>query len=200
MIDKILRKGIRTTVYYVLYYLIAIRLPYGDRWGIIGILSHKTRRFLCRRLFRKTGKIFGVGKGVDFDFNGHLITMGECANLGNHAWIRGNGNLILGDHIMMGEYVIFYTQDHKIFGDGFDGIVVGDILIGNNVWIGGRVTILKGVTIGNNSVIGAGSVVTKDVPENAIVTGNPAKVIRMRSIPTNPTSSVSYQNATSSNQ
>lgn len=53
--------------------------------------------------------------------------------------------------------------------------------IGDRVWIGANVTILKGVTIGNDAVIGAGSVVTKDVPENAIVVGVPAKVMRYRS-------------------
>ncbi len=157
-----------------------MRLSYGDRWGIIGRLSHNFRTFVCRRIFKKTGKTFGVGKNVDFGFGGHLITMGECANIGNHAWIRGNGELILGDHIMMGEYALIYTQDHKISGRGYNGIVLGNVRIGNNVWIGGRVTILKGVTIGDNAVVGAGSVVTKNVPSNAIVAGNPARVIRMR--------------------
>ena len=54
------------------------------------------------------------------------------------------------------------------------------VFIGNDVWIGGRVTILPGVHIGNHSIIGAGSVVTKDVPDNVIVGGAPAKVIKLR--------------------
>lgn len=117
---------------------------------------------------------------MDFGFNAHLITVGECANIGDHAWIRGNGELILGNHIMMGEFVVIYTQDHKISGLDYDGIVIGNVKIGNNVWIGGRVIILKGVEIGDNVVIGAGSVVTRDVPDYAIVAGNPAKVIKNR--------------------
>lgn len=164
----------------MLYYLVAIHLPYGDRWGPIGVWSHYFRRFVCRRLFKKTGKIFGVGKHVDFGFGGHLITMGERANIGNHTWIRGNGQLFFGEDIMMGEFVTIYTQDHKISGLGFDGTITGDVKIGNNVWIGGRVIILKGVTIGDNVVVGAGSIVTKDIPNNAIVAGNPAKIIKMR--------------------
>ena len=55
-----------------------------------------------------------------------------------------------------------------------------DITIGDNVWLGASVIVLPGVTIGENSVIGAGAVVTHDVPDYAIVAGNPAKVIRMR--------------------
>ncbi|HAO93314.1 MAG: hypothetical protein A2X93_07225 [Deltaproteobacteria bacterium GWC2_56_8] len=180
MFDKVKRHTPKRLLFYIIYYFFAIKLSYGDRWGVFGRLSHEFRTFVCRRIFKKTGKIFGVGKNADFGFGGHLITMGECANIGNHAWIRGNGELILGDHIMMGEYVMIYTQDHKISGKGYDGSVVRPVKIGNHVWIGGRVTILKGVTIGDNAVVGAGSVVTKDVPKDAIVAGNPAKVIRMR--------------------
>lgn len=57
-------------------------------------------------------------------------------------------------------------------------INISPVRIGNNVWIGVRVIILKGINIGDNSIIGAGSVVTKNVPNNSIVVGNPAKVIR----------------------
>lgn len=52
------------------------------------------------------------------------------------------------------------------------------IIVGNNVWIGGNVTVLPGVVIGDNCVIGAGSVVTKDIPDNSLAVGNPRKVIR----------------------
>jgi acetyltransferase-like isoleucine patch superfamily enzyme len=63
---------------------------------------------------------------------------------------------------------------------GYDGYPMGDVVISNNVWIGGRVTILKEVTIGDNAVIGFGSVVTKDVPKGATVAGNPARAFKMR--------------------
>lgn len=157
-----------------------MHLPYSDRWGFIGEKSHRFRRFVCRRLFKNTGDIFGVGKKVDFGFNAYSITMGECANIGNHAWIRGNGELILGNHIMMGEFVTIYTQDHDVSRIDSEGMIIEDVTIGNNVWIGGRVIILKGVAIGDNSVVGAGSIVTRDVPPNSIVAGNPARVIKIR--------------------
>jgi acetyltransferase-like isoleucine patch superfamily enzyme len=56
--------------------------------------------------------------------------------------------------------------------------IVGPITVGNNVWIGGGVTVLAGVTIGDNTIIGAGSVVTKDIPSDVIAAGNPCRVIR----------------------
>lgn len=180
IIKKIKGHGSKRTLFYFLYYAIAMHLPYGDRWGFIGNWSHLFRRYLCRGLFKKTGKIFGVGRKVDFGFNAHVITMGERANLGDHAWIRGNGELILGNDIMMGEFVTIYLQDHKANGLGFNGFTFGNIRIGNDVWIGGRTIILKDVCIGDNAIIGAGSVVTKDVPRNTMVAGNPAKIIKMR--------------------
>ncbi len=60
----------------------------------------------------------------------------------------------------------------------FTVLDVGKVTIGDNVWIGGNACIMPGVTIGNNVVIGAGSVVTKDIPDNVIAAGNPCKIIR----------------------
>ena len=86
---------------------------------------------------------------------------------------------------MMGPYCTIYTQNHK-YSDtsrpmnqqGFDE--EKPVYIGNDVWIGGHVMILPGITIGNGSVIGGGSVVTRNVPDNAVVGGNPAKIIKYR--------------------
>jgi len=69
----------------------AMHLPYGTRWGPIGKLSGNPKKYLCRILFKKTDNKFSVGKNIDFNVTGHLITLGERANIGNHAWIMGEG-------------------------------------------------------------------------------------------------------------
>lgn len=95
------------------------------------------------------------------------------------------GNITIGRDVMIGPKVIIWGRDH--------GMEIGlpmrcqphlkdDIVIGNDVWIGAAAIILKGVKIGNSAVIGAGSVVTKDVPDFAIVAGNPARLIKMRKV------------------
>ncbi len=85
-----------------------------------------------------------------------------------------------GDNVLIGPNCGFYTAEHPLDAEtrnkGFE--YARPIIIGNNVWIGGSVTILSGVTIGNNVVIGAGAVVTKDVPDNCVIAGVPAKVIK----------------------
>ena len=81
---------------------------------------------------------------------------------------------------MFGPRVCIITAGHPIHpvsrNSGYEyGI---PITIGNNVWIGGNVTVCPGVTIGNNTVIGAGSIVTKDIPDNVVAVGNPCHVLR----------------------
>lgn len=90
----------------------------------------------------------------------------------------------IGKNVMMGPDVTILTHTHNIertdIPMGQQGMRISEVVIGNDVWIGMRVIIMPGVKIGNGVVIGAGAVVTKDVPDFAIVGGVPAKVIKFR--------------------
>ncbi|ANU46342.1 galactoside O-acetyltransferase [Enterocloster clostridioformis] len=90
------------------------------------------------------------------------------------------GKITIGDNALFGPNVAIYTAGHPIHYDSRNsGYEYGiPVTIGNNVWIGGNCVILPGVKIGDNVVIGAGSVVTKDIPDNVCAAGNPCKVIR----------------------
>lgn len=95
-----------------------------------------------------------------------------------------HGPLRIGDNVMMGPEVTILTHTHRIdrtdIPMGQQGSMVSEVVIGDDVWIGMRAIILPGVRIGSGAVIGAGAVVTKDVPDYAVVGGVPARVIRYR--------------------
>ena len=86
----------------------------------------------------------------------------------------------IGRNAFIGPNVSMYTACHPLEADERNkGIEWAEpITIGDNVWIGGGVTIVPGVTIGDNVVIGAGSVVTKSFPDNCLIAGNPARIIK----------------------
>ena len=94
--------------------------------------------------------------------------------------ILDEAKVCFGDNVFIGPNCNFYTACHpldvKSRNIGLE--YAKPITIGDNVWLGGNVTILPGVTIGNNCVIGAGSVLTKDVPPNTVYAGNPARKIK----------------------
>lgn len=87
----------------------------------------------------------------------------------------------IGDNCMLAPGVHIYTATHPLDAqERNSGLELGKpVIIGNNVWIGGRAVINPGVTIGDNAVIASGSVVVKNVPANAVVGGNPARIIKM---------------------
>ena len=110
-------------------------------------------------------------------------SLGDYSGIGVNA--RINGTCTIGDYVMMGADVTVITHNHSfertdipMMDQGFEE--ERPVVIGNDVWIGDKVTILPGVNIGDGSIIGAGAVVTHDVPPYAIVGGVPAKIIRMR--------------------
>lgn len=93
--------------------------------------------------------------------------------------------VLIGMRCLVGANVSIYDTDFHAIGsigrrynNNKDDILVGSVMIGNDVFIGANSIIMKGVSIGNNSIIGAGSVVTKNIPANVIAAGNPAKIIR----------------------
>lgn len=143
------------------------------------------RSFVAKGCFEHAGKNINIEYGANFGL-GNNISIGEFSGIGVNCSVRGP--LIIGDNVMMGPEVIILTSVH-----GFDKIDVpmrkqlsyikNKVIIGNDVWIGTRVIILPGVTIGNGVIIGAGAIVTKNVPDYAIVAGNPAKILRFRNEP-----------------
>ncbi|PCE33401.1 sugar O-acetyltransferase [Burkholderia ubonensis] len=129
-----------------------------------------------------------IGKQVD---DGFLLippfytTGGTDISVGHNVFINQNctfydlGGLDIGDDVMIGPNVSIITSGHPIEPSRRRAFVVAKpIRIERNVWIGAGATIIGGVTVGENSVVGAGSVVTRDVPPNTLVGGNPATIIR----------------------
>ncbi len=113
---------------------------------------------------------------------GKYIVIGNHVGIGQFSCIGGSGGVIIGDNTIIAQYFSAHPENH-IFSDNNiliknQGTERKSIRIGNNCWIGVKVTVLAGVSIGDNCIIGAGSVVVKDVPSDCIAVGNPAKVIK----------------------
>ena len=127
-----------------------------------------------------------VGEGTYIEPPLHSNWAGKNCHLGKEVYANFNLTLVddthiyIGDNTMLGPNVVIATAGHPILpvlreiGYQYNA----PVKIGKNCWLGAGVIVLPGVTIGDNSVIGAGSVVTKDIPNNVVAVGNPCKVLR----------------------
>lgn len=127
-----------------------------------------------------------VGSNVDINKNAELS---PYFIIGNNSGVGANSIIgretIIGNNVMMGPECIIYTRNHAFSRTDIPMNQQGmqdfkPVTIGSDVWIGSRVTILPGVKVGDGCVIGASSVVTKDVPNYAVVGGNPARILKFR--------------------
>ncbi|MGN7313007.1 sugar O-acetyltransferase [Alkalicoccobacillus gibsonii] len=109
---------------------------------------------------------------------GQNITVGSHVFINSGCTFMDRGGITIGDHVLIAPKVNLVTTNHPISPSERRATISKPINIKNNAWIGIAATIMPGVTIGENSIISAGAVVTKDVPDNVIVAGVPAKVIK----------------------
>ena len=144
-------------------------------------LWRAVRYWICRPLFAQCGENVNIDR--DASFVPRTVSIGSNSNIGKKAWI-GSGTRI-GMNVMMGPEVLIYTSNHCTYRTDIPMIQQGygpvaPVDIGDDVWIGARVIILPGVTVGSGSVLGAGAVISRDVPQGAVVVGNPGRVVRYR--------------------
>ena len=137
------------------------------------------REAILRKLFGKLGKNPYVEPNL-FCGCGFNIEAGDNFFANNNCVFVDPGKITFGDNVFIAPNCGFYTAHHPIDKEMRNALLeyARPITVGNDVWIGGNTVVLPGVTIGSNVVIGAGSVVTKDIPDNCVAYGNPCRVVR----------------------
>ncbi len=161
----------------------------GWRWNTDGLL------FLGGGLdlqIAKRGKVdFGrfvwIGHGTKIRCHEGVVEIGDKSVMGQECTISAYSRVRIGEQCVIADRAMFIDFDHGVVEVERpirkQGIYTRDVEVGSNVWIGYGACVLRGVSVGDNSIIGTNSVVTKDVPANAVVAGIPARVIRMRETP-----------------
>ena len=141
--------------------------------------DEESQKSILRDLLGGCGERFQFNQPFRCDY-GDNIFIGENFFANFNLTILDEAEVRIGDNVFIGPNVSIYTACHPLDTESRNKLLEWSepVTIGDNVWIGGSATILPGVTIGDNVVVGAGAVVTKDVPANVVVGGNPAKIIK----------------------
>lgn len=163
----------------LLYYGFAKHLPRSGRYTNC---FKYFRGWICQHIFKSAGKNINIESGAHFG-DGSLIEIGNNSGIGVNCQI--SGPVRIGQNVMMGPEVMVFTVNHR-----FDRVDVPmrqqgnlpsqSVTIKDDVWIGARAIILPGVNVAKGAIVAAYAVVTKNVPEYAIVGGNPARIIKYR--------------------
>lgn len=142
--------------------------------------AYKRRARLLREMFAELGDGCYIEPPLHANWGGHHVHFGKniYANFG--LTLVDDTHIYVGDHTMFGPNVVVATAGHPILPElreqGYQ--YNAPVHIGRNCWIGAGAVILPGITIGDHVVVGAGSVVTKDLPDNVVAVGNPCRVLR----------------------
>lgn len=169
-----LKKLFKYAIYFSLYGLVKyIPSPVGDYLHYL----------VLKGFLKKLGKGTIIKEGVTIYFPEN-VEIGENVSINEFCFIDGYGGVKIGNNVRIAHGVSIISEDHG-YSDPNRPIYLQDkipspVKIGDDVWVGCKATILKGVKIGSGSVIGANSLVTDDIPEYSVAVGSPARVIKKR--------------------
>lgn len=171
------------------YSLVAKRLP-PNSYPLVGKLCRRVRCWFMRKLAIECGRDVDFGHGTSVAWESG-IRIGDYSGLGSNCSL--DGPLTMGQHVMMGPEVLVFRRNHVMERTDVPMKRQGGterrlLVICDDVWIGQRVIITAGCgRIGRGAIIGAAAVVTKDVPDYAIVAGNPGRIVKTRQLTHDPT-------------
>jgi acetyltransferase-like isoleucine patch superfamily enzyme len=135
------------------------------------------------------GRFVWIGDGTKIRCHEGRVEIGDKTVMGQECTISAYQHVRIGQQCVIADRAMFIDFDHGVVEVERpirqQGIYKRDVIVGSNVWIGYGACVLRGVSVGDNAIVGTNSVVTKDVPANAVVAGIPARVIRMREVPEN---------------
>ncbi len=153
-----------------------------QKYNKIRPYNEKKRRKVLEKIFKEIGENVTVKEPFHCDY-GYNITIGNNVDINYNCVMLDDTTITIGNDVRIAPNVNIFTVYHPL--DAIDRkntiILSRPIVIKDNAWLGGNCVIMPGVTIGKNAVIGAGAVVTKDIPDNAVAVGVPARVIKILS-------------------
>ena len=161
----------------------------GWRWRTDGplFLGSGLELQIARRGVVEFGRFVWIGDGTKIRCHEGRVEIGAKTVMGQECTISAYRLVRIGEQCVIADRAMFIDFDHGVVEVERpirqQGIYMREVEVGSNVWIGYGACILRGVRVGDNSIVGTNSVVTKDVPANAVVAGIPARIIRMRDAP-----------------
>lgn len=161
----------------------------GRRWRTDGLVffGRGLELEIARNAQVEFGRFVWIGDDTKIRCHEGRVEIGQKTVMGQECTISAYQRVRIGEQCVIADRAMFIDFDHGVVEVERpirqQGIYKRDVEVGSNVWIGYGACILRGVRVGDNSIVGTNSVVTKDVPANAVVAGIPARVIRMREAP-----------------
>jgi acetyltransferase-like isoleucine patch superfamily enzyme len=161
----------------------------GWRWRTDGLLFLGPRLELeiARKARVDFGRFVWIGHGTKIRCHEGVVEIGAKTVMGQECTISAYKRVRIGEQCVIADRAMFIDFDHGVVEVERpirqQGIYTREVEVGSNVWIGYGACILRGVSVGDNSIVGTNSIVTKDVPANAVVAGVPARIVRMRDAP-----------------
>ena len=177
---------------YIFYCLIRTKLYFANARLIRFPIDIRNKHLINIEQGFTTGKYCRIEVEALNECKGHKIKIGKNVQINDFVHISAANLITISDNVLIASKVFISDSSHGKY-DGFNQdkpstppqnrkLYSSPIFIGKNTWIGESVTILKGVSIGNNCIIGANSIVTKDIPDNVIIVGSPARIIKRYNI------------------